>query len=119
MRQYQLSAVQQKQQAGTLNKPTNDPENRENNDPKRTSKSAPVEGSGVLSIPLASDVIMKIRYMYVSSSRRNFLASLNRKIFTVAERKVSNVNGVLGKSQLDPDKVAYIRKVTFRIYPEL
>ena len=103
------------QQADMPNKPTDDPENRENNDPERTSKSAPVDSSGVLSIPLASDVIMKIRY--VSSSRRNFSANLNRKIFTVAERKVSNVNGVLGKSQLDPDKVAYIRKVTFRIYP--
>lgn len=103
------------QQADMPNKPTDDPENRENNDPERTSKSAPVDSSGVLSIPLASDVVMKIRY--VSSSRRNFSANLNRKIFTVAERKVSNVNGVLSKSQLNPDKVAYIRKVTFRIYP--
>jgi hypothetical protein len=35
----------------------------------------------------------------------------------MAERKVSNVNGVLGKSKLDPDKIQYIKKVTFRIYP--
>ena len=47
-------------------------------------KLAPVDGNGVLSIPLASDVIMKTRY--VNSSRRNFSANLNHKIFTVAER---------------------------------
>ena len=78
-------------------------------------QSAPVDSSEILSIPISSDVIMNIRY--VSSSRRNFSANLNRKIFTVAERKLSNVNGVLGKSQVDPDKVVYIRKVTFQIYP--
>ena len=39
------------------------------------------------------------------------------KIFTRAERAVSNVNGVLGKSQLDVDKVAYIKSVTFKMYP--
>ena len=105
VRQYQLSAVQQKQHKATIAvepKPMDkesrvsagpcqqhhlqmDTQQADTLNPKHTSKSAPVDGSGVLSIPLASDVIMKIRY--VSSSRRNFSANLNRKIFTVAERK--------------------------------
>ena len=91
------------------------PGDRENNDPDLCSKPAAVDSGEVLSIPLDSNVIMKIRY--ISSSRRNFSANLNRKTFTMAERKVSNVNGVLGKSKLDPDKVKYIQKVTFQIYP--
>ena len=42
-----------------------------------------------------------------------------RKIFTRATCKwaVSNVNGVLGKGQLDVRKVAYIKSVTFKMYP--
>ena len=68
----------------------------------------------VLPIPLDSDIIMKIRY--VSASRRNFSANLNCKIFTMTERKASNVNGALGKCKLDPEKIAYIKKVTFRMY---
>ena len=50
-------------------------------------------------------------------SRRKFAPNLNRKIFTMDERKGSNVQGVLGKSQLDPDKINYIMKVTFGMYP--
>ena len=35
----------------------------------------------------------------------------------MAERKVSIVNGALGKCKLDPEKIKYIKKVTFCMYP--
>ena len=50
----------------------------------------------VTSIPMDSDTIMKLRY--VSSSRRNFAANMMRRIFSKAEREVSNVLGKLGKA---------------------
>ena len=87
----------------------------ENTDPGLSVKAGAAGHQEVLPIPLDSDVIMKIRY--VSASQRNFSANLNRKIFTMAERKASNVNGALGKCKLDPEKIAYIIKVTFRMYP--
>ena len=43
--------------------------------------------------------------------------SSTQKIFTVAERKASNVNGALGKCKLDPEKIKYIKSVTFHMYP--
>ena len=114
-KQYPLSPLphhNQSQREIPQDKLPDRPENKENNCPDLSSKSVTVEG---LSIPLNSDVIMNIRY--VSSSRRNFSANLNHKLFTMDERKMSNVNGVLGKSKLDPVRVQYIRKVTFQIYP--
>ena len=30
---------------------------------------------------------------------------------------MSNVNGALGKCKLDPEKIEYIKRVTFRTYP--
>ena len=39
-----------------------------------------------------------------------------RKLFTRAKWAISNVNGVLDKSQLDVDKVEYIKSVTFKMY---
>ena len=35
----------------------------------------------------------------------------------VSEREVSNVRGKLGKNQLDPEKIDYIKSVSFRMYP--
>ena len=84
----------------------------ENTDSGLGVKSGATDDEQVLPIPPDSKVIMKIRY--ASSSRRNFSANLNQKIFTKAERKVSNVNGTLGKCKLDPE-IKYIKKVTFRI----
>ena len=40
-----------------------------------------------------------------------------RKLFTRDERETSNVNGVLGKTKLDVDKVEYIKSITFKMYP--
>lgn len=79
----------------------------ENTDPGLSVKSG-AAGDQVLPIPLDSDVIMKIQY--VSASRRNFSANLNRKIFTMAERKASNVNEALGKCKLDPEKLHTLKK---------
>ena len=33
------------------------------------------------------------------------------------ERAISNVAGVLGKSKLDPKRVDYIKRETYRMYP--
>ena len=68
-----------------------------------------------MSIPMDSDVLVKLRH--ASASRRNFSANVMRKVFSKAEREVSNIRGKLGKSQLDPEKVEYIKTVTFRMFP--
>ena len=49
-----------------------------------------------------------VRISRVSTSRQNFSANLNCRIFSREERAVSNVAGVLGKSKLDPKRVDYI-----------
>ena len=69
----------------------------------------------VMSIPMDSDVLVKLRH--ASASLRNFSANVMRKVFSKAEREVSNVRGKLGKSQLDPEKIEYIKTVTFRMFP--
>lgn len=44
----------------------------------------------------------------------NFAANINRRIFTAEERSVSNVRGKLGK---DPDRIQFIKNVTFKLFP--
>ena len=51
-----------------------------------------------------------------SSSRKNFASRLVRELFTIEERKTSNVRGIK-KLKLDEDKIAYVRKMTFKLYP--
>ncbi len=53
----------------------------------------------------------------LSSSRMNFAANVNRWIFTVTERSTCNVRGKAGKAMLDPERAAYIKGVTFRLFP--
>ena len=93
------------------------PKDGENTDPGLNVKSGAANDQQVLPISLNSNIIMKIRY--ISSLRRKFSANLNQKKFTLAGRKASNVhvNGALGKCKLDPEKIEYIKKVTFRMYP--
>ena len=71
-------------------------------------------GTDILPVPIDADTLLKLRH--ASSSRRNFAANVMRKIFGKAEREVSNVRGKLGKSQLDPAKIDYIKTATFRMY---
>jgi len=52
-----------------------------------------------------------------SCSRQNFAVNLVRSLFTVNERKVSNVAGVLGKKKLDPKRIVRIKEATFQTYP--
>ena len=52
-----------------------------------------------------------------SCSRRNFAARLVCELFTIEERKTCNVRGVLGKDQLDPSVVEYIKMLAYRYYP--
>ena len=58
-----------------------------------------------------------VRISRVSTSRQNFSANLNRRIFSREERAVSDVAGVHGKSKLDSKKVEYIKRETYRMYP--
>ena len=51
-----------------------------------------------------------------SSSRRNFATHIMRKLFSIHDRKTSNVNGK-NKNQLDPIRISFIRKVTFQHFP--
>ena len=46
----------------------------------------------------------------------NFAANLNRRLFTVEER-TSNVRGNLGKGMLDPERVKYVKEITFSMFP--
>ena len=52
-----------------------------------------------------------------SRSRMNFTVQLMRQLFSENERKVSNVNGKMGKKKLDPQRIAYIRNAAFHVFP--
>lgn len=52
-----------------------------------------------------------------SCSRNNFATNMVRKLFPLEERRISNVKGVLGKKQLDPEILSQIREATFQMYP--
>ena len=69
----------------------------------------------LLTVPIDPGVLLNL--CYVSASRQNFATNVMRKLFTRAKRKTSNVNGVLGKTKLDVDKVEYIKSITFKMYP--
>ena len=81
----------------------------------KTSRKKVDDDSELLTVPVDPGVLLKLHY--ISASRQNFATNVMRKVFTRAERETSNVNGVLGKSQLDVDKVEYIKSVTFKMYP--
>ena len=66
-------------------------------------------------IHMESDFLVQLRN--ASASRRNFAANLMRELFDNAEQEASNVNGKLGKSQLDQKKIEYIRSTSFKMYP--
>ena len=52
-----------------------------------------------------------------SSSRPNFAARLVRSLYSIDERKISNVRGVLGKKRLSPRRLGRIKNATFQMYP--
>ena len=58
-----------------------------------------------------------VRIKACSSSRKNFAANINRQIFTTEERSTRNVRGKQGKECLPPDKINYIRQVSFQMFP--
>ncbi len=64
---------------------------------------------------LSLEQIMRLKTS--SSSRMNFSANLNRRLFTISERTTCNVRGKTGKGTLDPERIAYIKRVTFRLFP--
>ena len=52
-----------------------------------------------------------------SCSRSNFCSNMVRRLYSVEERKHSNVRGKLGKSQLDPARLAIVHQTAFQVYP--
>ena len=58
-----------------------------------------------------------MRIKNCSSSRVNFAANVNRQVFSIEERSNANVRGRAGKELLNPDKVEYIKSITFKLYP--
>ena len=72
------------------------------------------EGAGTCTLINDAEIVCISR---VSTSRQNFSANLNRRIFSKEERAISNMAGVLGKSKLDPKRVDYIKSETYRMYP--
>ena len=51
------------------------------------------------------------------SSQKNFAANMNSRIFTFAERALSNVRGKQGKSCLDPEQIQFIKQTSLKLYP--
>ena len=52
-----------------------------------------------------------------SCSRKNFCANLVRELFTKEQMKTSNVKGVFEKMRLDPQKISFVEKTAFQLYP--
>lgn len=52
-----------------------------------------------------------------SCSRSNFCSNMVRQLYSVEERKRSNVRGKLGKSKLDPTRLAIVHQTAFQVYP--
>ena len=52
-------------------------------------------------------------------SRLNFSVNMVRSLFSLEERKASNVGGKLGKKQLDPQRIIRIKEATFQTYPKV
>ena len=52
-----------------------------------------------------------------SCSRNNFCANMVRRLYTVEERKSSNVKGKFGKRQLDPTRLAVVHQYALETYP--
>ena len=64
-------------------------------------------------LPIAS--VLKVKMD--SCSRKNFCAKLSRELFTEKEMKTSNVRGVLGKHQLRPECIQFIKNTALSLYP--
>ena len=73
------------------------------------------DNTELLTVPIDPGVLRNL--CYVSASRQNFATNVMCKLFTRAKWETSNVNGVIGKSQLDVDKVEYIKLIIFKMYP--
>lgn len=52
-----------------------------------------------------------------SCSRRNFAVNLVRYLFTSEDMAMSNCSGTRGKSRLEPERMAVVRRVTFALWP--
>ena len=52
-----------------------------------------------------------------SSSRRNFAKNIAVLAFSKQERMSSNVQGVLGKKQLSPNRIERIKQIVFNLFP--
>ena len=57
------------------------------------------------------------RIKRISCSRKNFASRLVRELFDEPTRRKSNVKGKLGKLQLNPVLIDYVKSLTFQYYP--
>ena len=57
------------------------------------------------------------RIKRISCSRKNFASRLVRELFDETTRRKSNVKGKLGKLQLNPVLIDYVKSITFQYYP--
>ena len=60
----------------------------------------------------------EVSQIYLKScSRKNFSSLLVKELFSEEVRKSSNVSGKLGKKQLDPNIIEYVKVTTFERWP--
>ena len=52
-----------------------------------------------------------------SCSRQNFSSRLVRRLFDEQTRKTSNIAGKLGKAQINPVIISYVKSLTFQFFP--
>ena len=60
-------------------------------------------------------LVNEVRLQSCSSS--NFCSNMVRRLYSVEQRKHSNVRGKLGKSKLDPTRLAVVHQTAFQVYP--
>ena len=68
-------------------------------------------------IPNFPDAEKLVSVRIQSSSRRNFAKNIAVLAFTKQERMTSNVQGVMGKKQLSPNRIDRIKQIVFNHYP--
>lgn len=71
--------------------------------------------SQIPSKAITSELLYNLRMR--SCSRANFSVNLVREIFSITERKESNVKGIKGKKKLNELKLQQVKSNAFSLYP--
>ena len=87
---------------------------KDSKDPKEPSEDK--SNSAATRAPLLTSG--EVTQIYLKScSRKNFSSLLVKELFSEEVRKSSNVSGKLGKKQLDPNIIEYVKVTTFERWP--